>query len=410
MQDSESTVTHRVTDSDRRYFMRTMLGGALAFSGAAYAKSAADQIGVTLAMSGVVAAIGQNVSRGIKLRQKDGLRSSGGVPDINVILRDDGGGSDTIKRIIQEFVVRNHVNALAGAALSPQAFAIAPLITEARRPFVIMSAATSSITLKSRYFVRVSYTMWQHSYTLGQWAARQKYRKAYVLVADYAAGLDGENAFSTAFKASGGEVVGSIHAPMNTADYLPYMQKIRDSDADTLFMFINAGHGSAAVAAYAAAGLREKKITLMGPGDITMDDDLLTYPDSAVGMISADIYYTELNVPGNKVFMDQWRQQYGKSSLPNFQVVSGWDGMGMLQDMFEALGSSPSAKAMMSYLANWKTDQSPRGAISIDPDTRDIVQNIYINEVIKDGDHLSKRNLEIVPKVKDPWKILNNNK
>ena len=232
----------------------TAVGVSAGFSKASYASGKVVKVGISLAMSGPVAALGDSIWRGVSLYQKLHQDSLPNGLKVEVIQRDDGGNSDDIKRIAQELVVRDGVQILGGVALSPQAFALAPLVTRAKIPLVIMNASTASITRKSPYIVRTSTTLWQTSFTLGEWAAANGHKKVYTLVADYAAGLDAEAAFTKGFTGKGGQIVGSVRAPVVTTDYLPYMQNIKNSGADTVFMFVNAGRINAATTAFVGAG------------------------------------------------------------------------------------------------------------------------------------------------------------
>src|SRR5215472_9340376 len=112
--------------------------------------------------------------------------------------------------------------------------AIAPLTAEAKVPLIITNAGTSVITTRSPYVARVSFTLWQSVYPLGQWAAK-RFKKAYTLVSDYGPGYDAEEAFTRAFKAGGGEIVGSVRVPVINPDFAPFLQRVKDTKPDTLF-------------------------------------------------------------------------------------------------------------------------------------------------------------------------------
>lgn len=379
----------------------------LSASGPAFAADKTVKVGISLAMSGPVAAIGESVWRGVSLYHKLNQPKLPKGVAIDVTLRDDAGSSDNIKRIVQELIVRDRVQILGGVALSPQAFTLAPLVTQAKIPLVVMNASTASITRTSPYIVRTSTTLWQTSYTLGEWAAANSYKKVYTLVADYAAGLDAEAAFIKGFTTKGGKVVGSVRTPMATTDYLPYMQNIKSSGADALFMFVNAGRVGSAIAAFSSAGLKQAGLRIIGPGDISMDDDIANMGEPVVGLVTAGIYFAGNKVKANTELLKAWKAEYGAKALPNYESVSGWDGMAAIYDLVRSTGGTFNSDQAMKFLSNWKDPDSPRGPIAIDPQTRDIVQTVYINKVEMVDGKPTNVNLSKIENVKDPWKILN---
>jgi branched-chain amino acid transport system substrate-binding protein len=383
----------------------TALG--LAASGSAFAADKVVKVGISLAMSGPVAALGESVWRGAGLYHKLNQKNLPKGVTIDVILRDDAGSSDNIKRVAQELIVRDRVQILGGVALSPQAFTLAPLLTQAKVPLVVMMASTASITRESPYIVRTSTTLWQGSYTIGEWAATNGHKKAYTLVADYAAGHDAEAAFIKGFTGKGGQIAGSVRPPLATTDYLPYMQNIRNSGADTLFMFVNAGRLNAAAAAFIGAGLKQAGIQIVGPGDIAADDDIANIGENVIGIVTAGIYYVKNPVQANVAFLEAWKAEYGANSLPNFVAVSGWDGMAAIYDLVRSTGGNFTSEQATKFLSSWKNPDSPRGPIAIDPATRDIIQTIHINRIEMVDGKPTNVNISKIDNVKDPWKVLN---
>jgi branched-chain amino acid transport system substrate-binding protein len=379
----------------------------MSLSTASCAAGKVVKVGISLAMSGPVAALGDSIWRGVSLYQKLHENSLPNGLKIEVIQRDDAGNSDNIKRIAQELIVRDGVRILGGVALSPQGFALAPLVTRAKIPLVIMNASTASITRESPYIVRTSTTLWQTSFTLGEWAAANGHKKVYTLVADYAAGLDAEAAFNKGFTGKGGQIVGSVRAPVTTTDYLPYTQNIKSSGADTVFMFVNAGRINAATTAFVGAGLKQAGLGLIGPGDVAMDDDIANMGDNVVGLTTAGVYYAKNPVQANQEFLAAWKKEYGANALPNFLSVAGWDGMAAIYDLVRSTGGNFTSDQAMKFLSNWKNPDSPRGPVAIDPQTRDIVQTVYINKVEMVDGKPANVNISKVENVKDPWKRLN---
>lgn len=365
------------------------------------------KVGVVLALTGPFASMGEAVDKGarlyVKLHEKD---LPPGVK-VELIRRDNAGPNPGVaKRLAQELVVRDKVQYLTGAIFTPDAAAMAPVATESKTPLVLMNSSTSNLTRLSPYITRVSLTQWQLAYPMGVWAAKNGVKRAYIAVADYAAGHDTEQAFAKGFTENGGEIVGTVRIPQNVTDFAPYMQRIKDAKPDALFMFINSR--IAAIKAFSAGGLKEAGIKLMGPGDLLNDDDVPAMGEAAVGTITGGIYtsYQADPIAPNKAFLEAWKKEYG-TDRPSYLGVTGWDGMAAIFGAIKALGPKADSDKIMAYLSTWKTDQSPRGSISIDPKTRDIVQPITVNRMeMIDGQLLNKK-IDSIPDVKDPWKEFN---
>jgi branched-chain amino acid transport system substrate-binding protein len=368
------------------------LAGAAVIAAALFgatAQAAAEsvfKVGLIAPLSGPFAALGDSIDRGARLYEKVHGKE---VPSIQVIRRDDAGVPDNTRRIAQELIVRDGIKLLTGIALSPQGFALAKIATEAKVPVALMNATTSSLTRSSPYFVRFSYTQWQTAYPMGVWAAKQGIKSAASLVADYAAGVDSEAAFKKGFEENGGKVTGAVRAPMVTTDYLPFMERIKAEKPEAVFIFVNNGRMPAVAKAFDDAGLREAGVKLLGPGDNALDDELQNMPQEVVGFIRA------------------WKAEYGENALPNVTAVSGWDTMSAIYAAVAALGPEADGPALLKWLSNWKATSSPRGEVSIDPQTRDIVQPIKMNKVEMVNGKPANVTFEEQAPAKDPWKAFN---
>lgn len=233
------------------------------------------------------------------------------------------------------------------------------------------------------------------------------YKTAYIVVADYAAGHDTQEAFSSAFTGAGGEVTGVLRIPQTVTDFAPYMQTIKDAGPDMVFMFINSR--IAALKAWDAAGLTKAGIQLIGPGDLLNDDELPAIGTAAEGVITGGIYTSNQIDPieQNEAFIKAFVDEYGADARPSYLSVTGWDAMGAIYDAIAALGPKAEPTDIMAFLSTWKSDSGPRGPISIDPETRDIVQTVVVNRMENVDGAMANRRIDAVPDVKDPWKIIN---
>jgi len=369
------------------------------------------KIGFITSYSGLNGNLGPYMERAVRLYIKQHEKELPPGVKIELLTRDDTGPNpDKARQLAQELVVRDKVNLLAGVIFTPNAMAIAPIATEAKVPFVIMNAGTAVITTRSPYIARTSFTLWQSSYPLGQWASK-KFKTAYTLVSDFGPGHDSEDAFTKAFGEGGGKILGSVRVPLQNPDWAAYMQRVKDAKPDCLMVFIPAGKTATAVMKnFGDLGLDKAGIKLIGPGDITTDEELPNMGDIALGVTTMFHYSAAAERPANKAFVAAWKKEYGASEVPNFLSAGSWDGTAMIFEAIKAQKGKLDPDKTMEIFKRYKNADSPRGPISIDPETRDIVQNEYLREVRKVGGQLANVELETFPSVKDPWKELQKKK
>ena len=383
---------------------------AIALGGASPAAAQTEiKVGVISTMSGPDAQPGDEMNKGIALYVKEHEKDLPPGVKLTMIYRDDTGAKpDVAKRLAQELVTRDHVNFLAGVVWSPNAAAIASIATEAKVPFIDMNAASAPITRLSPYMIRVSFTLWQVASPIGQWAAKQGWKKGYSLVTDYAPGYDAEGGFATAFTAGGGTMVDKIRMPFATDDYSPFIQRVKDNKPDVVFIFVPAGKKATQVMkAWSDLGLKQAGVTLVTTQDVMLDEELPNMGQVALGVVSSGTYSNAATRAQNQVFLNAWRGAYGDKVVPDFLSVQGWDGMAAIFDVIKQTKGKFDGDQAMKILANWKDPDSPRGPISINPATRDIIENVYIRRVENLNGKLANVEFETIPNVKDPWKEAN---
>jgi len=378
---------------------------------ASLASAQTVKIGFITSYSGLNGNLGPYMERAVRLYLKQHEKELGGVK-VELLTRDDTGPNpDKARQLAQELVVRDKVNLLAGVIFTPNAMAMAPVATEAKVPFVIMNAGTAVITTRSPYMVRTSFTLWQSTYPLGQWASK-KFKTAYSLVSDFGPGHDSEDAFSKAFEEGGGKVVAKVRVPLQNPDWAAYLQRVKDAKPDCLMVFIPAGKTATALMKnFSDLGLDKAGIKLIGPGDITTDEELPNMGDVALGVLTVHHYSAAATRPANKAFVEAWKKEYGQNETPNFVAVGAWDGAAIIVDAIKALNGNLDPDKTMEFFKHWKNPNSPRGPIAIDPETRDIIQPEYLREVKKVGGQLANVEIETLgTAVKDPWKELQKKK
>jgi branched-chain amino acid transport system substrate-binding protein len=370
------------------------------------------KVGIILTLSGTDSGSAIQIRKGIDLYMQEHQKDLPPGVRLELVWRDDTGPNPEVaKRLAQELIVQERVQFLAGVLFTPNAAAIAPLTAEGKVPFVVMSAAGSALTRLSPYIVRVSTTLWQTSYPLGQWAARQGWKRAYIAVTDYAPGHDAQAAFTKAFTDAGGEIVGALRLPFATVDYVPFIQRVKDSKPEVAFVFVPGGkQATALMKAWGdvAPGARQQRINLVTTQDTVTDEELPNMGDVPLGVVSSGVYSAVGTTPGNRRFIEAWLRANGGAVNANYNAVFGWDGMAAIFDVIERTKAKFTGDEAMAILRGWETANSPRGTIQIDPGTRDIVQEIAIRRVQKlpDGT-VANVPFETMGRIKDPWKEFN---
>jgi branched-chain amino acid transport system substrate-binding protein len=358
------------------------------------------KIGFIVPTTGQFSQIGKHLIAGAKYYMEERGATVAGKR-IELLIRDDGGQPDAAKRIAQEFIVNDKVAVLAGFTFTPVALAVAPLSAQAKIPQVVMGAGTSIITERSPYIARTFFTLAQVAVPMGQWAARNNVKRVVTLVSDYAPGHDAEKAFGDAYKAGGGEVVASLRVPIQNPDFAPYLQRARESSPEAIFVFIPGNQAGAFARQYAERGLGASGIKLIGTGDMTDDDMLNPMGDPALGIITAHHYSAAHDSAVNKAFVAGFRKSTGMR--PNYVSVAAYDGMHLIYQALSQTGGDSNGDKLIAAMKG-VSFESPRGPLSIDPQTRDIVQNVYIRRVERRDGELYNIEFDVFPAVKDPVK------
>ncbi len=383
-----------------RYLLAAACAAAvLAAAGGARADDV--KIGFILPMTGQQQSTGKQESAGAKLYIAQHGDTVAGKK-VELIIRDDAAVPDNTKRIAQDLIVNDKVTFLAGFGITPAALAVAPLATEAKTPEIVTAAGTSIITAKSPYIARTSFTLAQSSVPIADWAAANGIKKVVTMVSDYAPGHDAEDSFAKEFAAKGGQIPDRITFPLANPDFAPFLQKAADDKPDAIFVFVPSGQGGTFVKQFVEKGLDKAGIKIIGPGDVTDDDLLNNMGDPILGTITAHIYSADHDSPTNKAFVAAF-EKANNGMRPNFMAVGGYDGMHLMYAALAKTGGKTDGDSLIAAMKGMAWE-SPRGPISIDPETRDIIQNVYIRKVEKKNGQLYNVEFATFPNVKDPIK------
>ncbi|HEX7642939.1 MAG TPA: ABC transporter substrate-binding protein [Burkholderiaceae bacterium] len=387
-----------------KFALRILAASALAMNGTGAFAEDTIKVGLVAPFSGPFADYGKQMQAGINAyMKKNGDHVAG--KKIEIIVRDTTGPvPEVAKRLAQELVVRDKVDFLAGFGLTPEALAVAPVAEQAKKPMIVMNAASSVVTTKSNYIARFSMTLPQVAGPVAAWAVKNNIKSAVTLVADYAPGIDAETAFKTNFLGGGGQVIESIRVPLRNPEFAPYVQRIKDDKPQAVFIFVPAGEqGIAFMKTYREKGLAEAGIKVIATGDLTDDHVLQSMGDPALGIITSFHYSAAHDSPENKAFLKTYAEANPGAGKPNFMSVAAYDGMAAIYEVSKKLNGKIDGDKAMAILKGMKL-ASPRGGIMIDPATRDIVQTVYVRKVEKVGGELQNVEFDKFADVKDSGK------
>jgi branched-chain amino acid transport system substrate-binding protein len=385
----------------KRTFMALGIGLAVVLTaGAALADTV--KVGVVATFSGPFARWGQQFQQAIEVYQKQHGKTVNGTT-IEVIYRDDGGPDPVrAKQLVQSLILREKVNFLGGLVFTPNALAVADIVTESKLPFVLFNSPTAVVTRKSPYFVRTSHTIPSVAEPIAKWAFENGVKRVVTAVSDYTAGYDAEAAFTEAFKAAGGTVLESVHITLATTDFSPFFERVAQDKPDALFIFGPGGPPTVGMINTWAARLKPQGIKLLCTAE-TQQIDLPKIGPAALGVVSAFHYTETVENPLNVALKSDLTSMFGPDTVPDLATVGAYDGMELIYRAVAKFGPKVTGDQAMSL---WKgiAFDSPRGPIKIDEKDRDIIQNIYLRQVEERDGKLVNINIATFPMVRDPWK------
>jgi len=362
------------------------------------------KVGLIVPMTGPFTSTGKQLIAGARLYMAlKGDMVAG--KKIELLVKDDTGNADVTKRLAQELVVNDKVAFLAGFGLTPGALATAPIATESKVPQIVMMAATAVITERSPYIVRTSFSVPQTTVPLATWAAANGIHKVVSVVSDYGPGIDVETWFKQRFEAAAGQVVEAMRAPLANPDFAPYLQRALEAKPDALLGFVPAGVGPAFMRQFVERGLDKSGIKFIAEGSVTEDDIINQIGDAALGAITSQHYSAAHDSPENKAFVAAFKNA-NAGMRPNLMAVQAYDGMHLIYEALKKTNGSTDGAALVEAMKGMSW-MSPRGPVTVDPATRETIQNIYIRRVERVNGELYNVEFATIANFKDPSKAKN---
>jgi branched-chain amino acid transport system substrate-binding protein len=380
--------------------MAIALAAALAiFAGGETRAQETVKIGLVQSMTGPFNTVGKAAVNGARLYMQEHGDTVAGKK-IELIVKDDGSVPDVGKRLAQDLIVTDKVSILGGG-ITPSSLTIAPLATEAKIPMVVMVSGASITTEKSPYIVRTSFTLGQSSSIIADWVVKNGAKKIVTIVNEWAPGVESETTFKTAALKGGAEIIESLRVPLQNPDFSPFLQRARDLNPDTLFVYFPGNQAGIFAKQFLERGMDKSGIRIVGPGDLTDDDELPGMTDAMLGIVTAHHYSAVHDSALNKSFVAGFEKANGKR--PNFIAVGGYDAMHLIYEALKKTGGKTDGEALLAAMKGMAWE-SPRGPMSIDPETRDVVHNEYIRKVEKVNGGLYNVEFATFEAVKDPLK------
>lgn len=360
------------------------------------------RLGIIASYSGPYADYGRQFDAGMAVYlDEHGGKVAGRAVDIR--RRDTAGPApDLARRHAQELIVQDRVHVISGLDFSPNALAVAPVVTQGKTPAIVMNAAASGIPARSPYMARVAFTVQQVTAPMASWLLQQGIQDVYTVVANYASGTDAEIAFRTVFEEGGGSVVGSLRTPLSNPDFSAYVQRVKDAAPDAAFIFFPSGAmPQAFMKAWRDRGLDEAGIRLYATGEATDDSYLQATGDVALGLVTSHHYSHAHSSDLNQAFIRRFRALHGDAMRPSYFAVAAYDALAALDAALTATQGDTDPDKLMGALAGLSLE-SPRGPIRIDADTRDIVQTVYIRRTERVDGELLNIEFDQFEQVSDP--------
>ncbi len=355
------------------------------------------KVGLLLPYSGVYAALGNDIEAGFNL----GIEHFGGETSatFEIVKEDTEVKPPVALAKAKKLILQDEVDVMAGIVSSGVLGAVRDMVHGAGVPLIVANAGNDEATGEqcSPFITRMSFSNGQINRPMGKWMAEQGIKKVYTLAPDYAAGRQMIDAFAASFTAAGGEIVGQEFTPFQkTQDFGPYLAQAKASGADAVFVFYAGGEAISFVKQYDSFGLKAD-LPLYGSGFLTSSLYVEAEGPAAEGVITALHYVPTLDNAANVAFAEAFKAKTGR--VPSEYAVQGYD---TARALIEATKTGAADRATLANALRSVSFEGPRGQLSIDPATNNLVQPIYVYETVAGEGGLTQKVLAALPAEADP--------
>ncbi|MGO9122709.1 MAG: ABC transporter substrate-binding protein [Desulfomonilaceae bacterium] len=340
------------------------------------------KIGYLLSLSGVYAALGQDLRDGLDLYMEQIGRKAGGR-DIEVIIENIGSSVVTLtQETAHKLIEKDKVDIVAGVVDSRVAYSVATHITQREIPFVISNAGADDLTQRraSPLIVRTSFSSSGGSHPLGVWAYEQGFRKAVAMGASNPAGYEQVGGICRTFAKMGGKIVQEIWPNLGTQDFRPFLTQV-DPKADVIMVFFAGGDALRFIQQYSESPLRGK-VALIGKGFLVDENVLSKEGKAAEGIVTESHWSLLLDNPENIQFKTAYTQKYGHP--PTLYSEQGYVTGMVIAEALKKTDGQIRGREFVQAMRSLEL-KAPRGPIKFDEYGAPI-QNYYIRKVeMRDG-------------------------
>lgn len=368
---------------ERRRFLTTAAAATTAGLAPAFVRevgaAAPVKVGVMLPLSKVMASLGESTLSGVQFGNKE-LGGEVAGRKIELVVEDDAADPSLGLSKVRKLVERDGCDVIIGTVSSGVAAAIRNYIVDAKRLWLNPISVNDNLVEKdcTKYHFRFSASAWQIATPIGPWGKAKFGDRAYILASNYAYGQQTGVHFKKSFTAAGGTIVGEAYPPLNTANYAPYFQPLRDARPHFAFVNLLGTDAVAFMKQYAEFGLQD--IKLIGPVSLVSEDVLFAQGESAVGVYSISYYSPTYDIPRNRWFSKAYKE-FARGKEPDHFNSAGFD---VMQALYGALKSTNGDASNKDKLIRWIEENpidSPRGPLRFDPKNHNPIQDMHVRVV-----------------------------
>ncbi|SEJ50321.1 branched-chain amino acid transport system substrate-binding protein [Deinococcus reticulitermitis] len=382
--------------------MKKVITLALALAASSALAQDTVKIGVILPVSGVYAQLGEEGWKGFTLYM-DSIGNKVAGKTIQVVREDEEADAGVALRKANKLISSDKVDLLAGVVLTPSAYALAPVVEKAKVPLIVFNAAGNDLTRsrKNPYVFRVSGNAWQYNNPFGKYVAQKVSKNTFLVAADYAFGKESIADFKAAYTKAGGKVAGEVYTPLGSNDFSAYMARIAAAKPEAVYAVLSGSDAVLFMKQFAQFGL-QKSVKLAVFGDMTDEKFIGAVGDSTVGALSALPWAQNLANAENRKFVAAYTKKY--KDLPGVFAERGWVTARVIAEALKKTGGKTDDKAALLAAIRGVNFPAPRGVFRFDAVTQNVINPMYVRQVVKGPGGLYNKQVVKLGDFRDPGK------